>query len=140
MPRTEIRLSPDPSAPAMPADEFAAQLVHQLGLEACRYESFPFDRQLPRLEPERVVLPAHEPGVQPLTAWRSEHGIELAVRFRQHMLGRFVLVPERPTCGVALAASARDDALTFADKVGEALGRGWIAFDRRAGAERGMLP
>jgi len=33
---------------------------------------FPFDRQLPQLEPERIVLPAHEPGVQPFTAWRSE--------------------------------------------------------------------
>jgi len=124
----------------MPADEFAAQLVHQLGLEACRYESFPFDRQLPRLEPRRVVLPAHEPGVQPLAGWRPEDGIELAVRFRQHMLGRFVLVPEQPTCGVALSAAARADALAIADQAGEALGRGWIAVDRRAGAERGMLP
>ena len=91
MPRTAIRPSPDPSAPEMPADKFAAHIVDRLGLQACRFESFPFDRQLPRLEPQRVVLPAHEPGVQPLAAWRPEDGIELAVRFRQHMLGRFVL-------------------------------------------------
>jgi hypothetical protein len=140
MPRTAIRLSPDPSAPAMLADEFAAHLVDRLGLRACRFEAFPFDRRLPQLEPERIVLPAQAPGVQPFTAWRSENGIELMVRFRRHVLGRFVLIPERPTCGVALAASARADALAFADQVGEALGRSWIAFDRRAVAERGVLP
>ena len=140
MPRTAIRLSPDPSAPPMLADEFAAGLADRLGLRACRFEAFPFDRQLPQLEPERIVLPAQEPGVQPFAAWRSENGIELLVRFRRHVLGRFVLVPERPTCGVALPAAARADALAFADQVGEALGRSWIAFDRRADAERGMLP
>ena len=31
MPRTAIRLSPDPSASAMLADEFAAHLVDRLG-------------------------------------------------------------------------------------------------------------
>jgi hypothetical protein len=124
----------------MLADEYAADLVERLGLGACWFETFPFDRQLPQLEPQRIVLPAQEPGVQPFAAWRPEYGIELTVRFRRHVLGRLVLVPEQPTCGVALPASARADALAFADEVGEALGRCLIAFDRRADAERGMLP
>ena len=66
------------------------------------FESFPFDVQLPRIEPGRIVLPGAEPGVAP---WRLDAGVELPVRLGDVMLGRFVLVAATPTSGVAFPSA-----------------------------------
>jgi hypothetical protein len=85
------------------------------GLRACWFESFPFDAQLPRIEPGRIVLPADEPGV---ASWSGEVAIELPVRHCGLSLGRFVLVPASPTTGVGFSVTARDHAMSMAASVG----------------------
>ena len=93
----------------------ADQLTVLLDLRGCRFEPFPFDVQLPRIEPGRIVLPAEEPGVEP---WTLDNGVELPVRFRGLTLGRYVLLPRTRTAGVALSSSARAAAIALAAEVG----------------------
>jgi hypothetical protein len=97
--------------------ETAAEICARFGLRACWYEPFPFDAQLPRIEPGRVVLPAIEPGVEP---WRLG-AIELPVRYGDLPLGRFVLRPVAPTCGVALDSSTRDELVRIAAAIAPAI-------------------
>jgi hypothetical protein len=97
----------------------AARIVALLPLQACWFEAFPFDRQMPCIELGRIVLPATEPGVAP---W-SFGGIELPVRGAGLTLGRFVLVPHMPTCGVQLSPRDRAIAIELADDVGDAIVR-----------------
>jgi hypothetical protein len=86
----------------------ASWLVELFDLRDCWFEPFPFDVQLPRIEPGRVVLPATEPGVRD---WHIGGGVELPVRAHGLTLGRFILLPAEETCGVALAANDRASAL-----------------------------
>jgi hypothetical protein len=95
-------------------DRASSQLISILELEACWFESFPFDTQMPLIESDRIVLPAAEPGLAP---WRFGGGVELPVRFGKLTLGRFVLVPRRPTSGVAISRSDRATAIALADHV-----------------------
>jgi len=109
----------------------AARLVELFGLRACWFEAFPFDGQLPRIEPGRIVLPATEPGVEP---WSCDAGVELPVRFRGLPLGRFVLVPARPTTGVGLSPAGRTEAIAMAVGVGTEIAAAMLneTDDRRA--------
>ena len=99
----------------------AAVLRSMLHLRACRYEPWPFDTQLPRIEKGRIVLPADEPGSRPYAFWLPADGIELPVRAGGLQLGRFVLVPHIPTSGAGLSPHMRDRALDIADDCGAAL-------------------
>jgi hypothetical protein len=85
------------------------------GLQACWFEPFPFDVQLPRIEPGRIILPGTEPGVE---EWSSDKGVELPVRFTGLTLGRFVLVPASPTTGVGFSHVARAEAIAMVERVG----------------------
>lgn len=113
-----------------PMDDFAVRIRTRLGLRSCWFESFPFAQLLPRLEPDRVVLPAGEPGARSYAEWQPEDGIELPVRHRSLLLGRFVLVTRQPSCGVAIPAAEREDAIEIARRASVALARQWIAWDR----------
>jgi hypothetical protein len=97
-------------SPVSTSDAVAADLVELLDLDGCRYEPFPFDVQLPRIESGSILIAAAEPGVAP---WRAGTGIELPVRFDGLTLGRFVLVPKRETCGVAFPAQLRATAIAI---------------------------
>jgi hypothetical protein len=105
----------DPPVGGSIAEPTVPRLIAMFGLRACWFESFPFDVQLPRIAPGRVVVPADEPGV---ASWSGESGIELPVRHRSLTLGRFVLVPASRTTGVALPSSARAEAMSMAASVG----------------------
>jgi len=106
----------DTAAAEAPAiDTVVDQLGELFDLRACWYEPFPFDSQLPRIEPGRIVLPASEPGIR---WWRCGAGIELPVRAGNLLLGRFVLVPEARTSGVALSPAGREQAIGLADQLG----------------------
>lgn len=94
----------------------ADRLIAMFGLRDCRFEPFPFDTQLPRIEPGRIVLPGDEPGLEP---WSLEAGIELPIRFRDLTVGRYVLLPRKPTAGVALSPSRRWDAIALATDLGK---------------------
>jgi hypothetical protein len=93
----------------------ANRLIELFGLQACWFEAFPFDAQLPRIEPGRIVLPATEPGLAP---WTYGLGVELPVRFGGLTVGRFVLVPELPTTGVGFSPAGRSEAISMAAAVG----------------------
>jgi hypothetical protein len=110
------------------AEPFVPRLIAMFGLRACWFECFPFDVQLPRIEPGRVVVPADEPGVAP---WSGEAAIELPVRHRSLTLGRFVLVPALPTIGVALPSSARAEAMSMAASVGASIAAPLVAGELR---------
>ena len=112
--RTYAAETPNPYEPLIEAT--AARIVALLRLQACWYEEFPFDRQLPCIEPGRIVLPAAEPGIEP---WSFGGAIELPVRGAGLTLGRFVLVPDVPTSGVRLPADGRVIAIELATDVGE---------------------
>jgi hypothetical protein len=103
-------------------DDVVTELVALLDLHACWFEPFPFDAQLPRIEPGSIVLPAAEPGIAP---WRVDNGVELPVRFNGLLLGRFVLAPRVTSVGVAFPPRARDDAITIAEVFAAALAREW---------------
>jgi hypothetical protein len=102
----------------------ATRLVATLGLCACRFEPFPFDALLPRVESGRVVIPADEPGVAP---WSGDPGVELPVRHGDLTVGRFVLVPGTPTAGVAFSPSARDDAIAMVSGLGAVVAAAMLA-------------
>ena len=97
----------------------ATRLVEMFGLRDCWFEAFPFDAQMPRIEPGRIVLPAAEPGIAP---WAYDAGVELPVRYRGLTLGRFVLAPAATTTGVTFAPRDRAAAIAMAERVGAALG------------------
>jgi hypothetical protein len=99
-------------------DDTVHALTQALRLRACWFEPFPFDRQLARIEPGRILLPGDEPGIEP---WTCDAGVELPVRGRGLTLGRFVLVPYERTTGVGFAPLARAEALVLAGAVGERL-------------------
>jgi len=109
--------SPPAGVPARTASALE-QLTDLLSLRSCWYEPFPFDDQLPRIEADRIVLPAAEPGVAP---WRRGAGVELPVRFGNITLGRFVLVPRTDTCGVAFPGRDRALAIGLATELGRAI-------------------
>jgi len=121
-----MRISPNqPAVPSPPTvASVAARLCAVLSLRDCRYEAFPFERQLPRIERGHIVLPATEPGVEP---WCVGAGIELPVRYGNLVLGRFVLVPASDTTGVALSPSARAVALDLADGLAPAIANELLA-------------
>ena len=110
------------SAPIV--DVIAARLVAMFGLRACWFEPFPFDVQLPRIEPGRIVLPADEPGVE---AWSQGTGVELPVRHGDLTMGRFVLIPEVATTGVAFSPTTRAEAIATANRVGALIAAAMIA-------------
>jgi hypothetical protein len=106
----------------------ARQLAALLDLRACWFEPFPFDDLLPRIEPGRIILPMPEPGVAPC----SDFGVELSVRMEGLTLGRFVLVPPKPSVGIIFSPTARDQALALAERLGAPLAaamRGYSAVD-----------
>jgi hypothetical protein len=94
----------------------AARLVAMFDLRACWYEPFPFDRQLPRIEPGRIVVPGDEPGIEP---WTLDGGVELPVRSGDLTLGRFVLAPAERTVGTRLSPRHRAEAIEIAAHVGD---------------------
>jgi hypothetical protein len=94
------------------------ELITMLDLRDCRFEPFPFDAQLPRIEPGRIVLPGEEPGLVP---WSFDAGIELPIRFDELTVGRFVLWPRTRTTGIALPPTVRSDAIALATEVGRAI-------------------
>ena len=95
----------------------ASEIAMLLDLRACWFEPFPFDALLPRIEQGRIVLPTPEPGVAPC----SGAGVELPVRVNGLTLGRFVLIPPKPSVGVAFLPSARDRAAELAEQTGPLL-------------------
>ncbi len=99
-------------------EQTTEQLTRLLHVRTCRFETFPFDRQLPRVEPGRIVLPAAEPGLAP---WTTDAGVEIPLRYRGLPLGRFVVVPTVPTSGVAFPPSARTRAIEIVSAVGAAV-------------------
>jgi len=134
--RTESRPTSIPPLPG-PLDCCAARIKTLLGLRACWFESFPFERTLPCLERDRVVLPSAEPGARSYAKWRPGHGVELPVEYRGLTLGRFVLVPDGPTCGVAIPPTARGYAIDVARRAGRQLGRQLAMYEPCTPAERG---
>jgi hypothetical protein len=105
------------------ADPYVPRLIALLGLRACWYESFPFDAQLPRIEPGRIVLPADEPGVAP---WCVDLGVELPVRHCGLTVGRYVLIAASPTTGVDFSPSLRADAIAMTASVGSRIAAAMI--------------
>jgi len=97
-----------------PLETTAAQLKELLDLVDCWYEPFPFEAQFPRIEPGQIFLPPLEPGLQ---RWRLDTAIELPVRVDGLTVGRFVLVPRRPTTGVAFSPRYRERAIEIAEWV-----------------------
>jgi len=108
--------------------EAANRITRALGLTTCVFEAFPFDEQLPRIEADRIVLPAAEPGVEP---WSWASGIELPVRFGGLTLGRYVLVPATPTVGVALSPHARSEAIAIANEISAPVAAALFSIDDR---------
>src|SRR5438445_13609558 len=68
------------------AEPLVPRLIAMFGLRACWFESFPFDVQLPRIEPGRIVLGADEPGT---SSWSLDLGVELPVRHCGLTIGRY---------------------------------------------------
>jgi hypothetical protein len=97
------------------AEPLVPELIVLFGLRACWFESFPFDVQLPRIEPGRIVLPADEPGV---SSWSLHLGVELPVRYCGLTVGRYVLVAASPTSGVDFSPAVRDEAIAMVAPVG----------------------
>jgi hypothetical protein len=135
-----VRLIHDPTAGVAVSGDLVTQVADELAahldLRACWFEPFPFDTLLPRIEPGRIVVPAAEPGIRPYFEWQASDGVELPVRYEALTLGRFVLVPQVSTCGVALGLDARKSAIAVARLVGNELVRRWTGTDPRASAER----
>jgi hypothetical protein len=107
--------SPEPMSAESLVEAVSAHLTAMFGLRACWFEPFPFDAQLPRIEPGRIVLPATEPGIAP---WSCDAGVELPVRFSGLTVGRFVLIPASATVGVAFSPTERAEAIDMAEPVG----------------------
>jgi hypothetical protein len=114
----------DPPATAAALFETATRLVALLELRACRFEAFPFDVQLPRIEPGRIVLSAAEPGI---ASWSGQGNVELPVRYSELTLGRFVLVPASSTTGVGFAPEHRAEAIAMVVPLGPLLAAALVA-------------
>jgi len=114
----------DPPTGGSIAEPFVPRLIALFGLRACWYESFPFDVQLPRIEPGRIVLPADEPGLAP---WSLDLGIELPVRHGLLTIGRYVLAPASRTTGVVFTPARRADAIALISPVGSLIAAAMIA-------------
>jgi hypothetical protein len=107
-------------------DTACRELVELLGLESCRFERAPFTTTLPHMGRSGVVEP---PEGQLITHSRFARdgfelpagGVELPVRTRGHVAGRFVL---EPRCGVGVSLEQRIVAVAVADQVGAALDGG----------------
>ena len=108
----------------VPTVELALRLRTMFDLDDCRFEPFPFDTQLPRIEPGRIVLPASEPGIE---SWRLDRGIELPVRAGGLLVGRFVLVPKSPTSGAALSPHERGEAIELANGIAPIVAEAMVA-------------
>ena len=106
------------------AEPEVPRLIAMFGLRACWYESFPFDVQLPRIEPGRIVLPADEPGISP---WSLDLGIELPVRHCGLTVGRYVLAPASPSTGAGLSSARRAEAMSMAASVGSRIAAAMLA-------------
>jgi hypothetical protein len=117
-------------------ERLADAIKARLDLRTCRFEPFPFDALMPRIEPDRIVLPPDEPGLRSYASWRPDDGVELTVHYGPLTLGRFVLVPHTPTCGVAIPRCSRTAAIAIARRAGDALGRRWALSERCASAQR----
>jgi hypothetical protein len=113
-----------PALDRLAVDTVAHELRSMFELRACRFEPFPFDTQLPRIEPGRIVLPAPEPGAAP---WQLDAGVELPVRLGNVLLGRFVLVAATPTSGVCFSAARRTDAIRLAERAAPRIARSILA-------------
>jgi uncharacterized protein DUF4118 len=109
---------PGRHTPAELLEAAQRELSELLALRTCRFEAFPFERALPRLERSGVLsaMEYHHGGGFALPA----DGTELPVLGRGNVLGRFVLVPE-PNSTVSL--EQRVVAVAIADQVGAALTR-----------------
>jgi hypothetical protein len=134
--REEARMRSTRDHPLSIAQEavraLAGRLVAMFGLKDCRYESFPFDAQLPRIEPGRILLPSAEPGLAP---WEPGYGVELPVRTDGLTLGRFVLVPSGgSTCGAALSPRCRATAISLAERLAPVIAAAILA-DQHANDE-----
>ncbi len=114
----------------------AVEIAMLLDLRACFYEPFPFDGLLPRIEQGRIVLPTPEPGVAPCSA----AGVELPVRVNGLTLGRFVLIPAKPSVGVAFLPSARDRAVALAERTGPLLAAALLAGEGPSSFTEGRRP
>jgi hypothetical protein len=114
----------------------AAEIAMLLDLRACWYEPFPFDGLLPRIEQGRIVLPTSEPGVAPC----STAGVELPVRVNGLTLGRFVLIPPKPSVGVAFLPSARDRAVGLAEQTGPLLAAALLGGQGPSSITKGRRP
>jgi len=121
-------------------EQLADAIRARLGLRACHFEPFPFDALLPRVESDRIVLPHDEPGLRSYEDWQPHDGVELPVRYGALTLGRFVLVPREPTCGVAIPRGSRTVAILMARRAGDALGRQWALPERRVRAQKEVTP
>jgi hypothetical protein len=121
--------SPRPAPAESAVQALAARLREMFELRECRYEPFPYDAQLPRIEPGRIRLPAAEPGV---ARWQPGDGVELPVEADGLTLGRFVLVPPAHGSGVALSPRGRDDAIGLARRLAPLIAAA-IDADERAG-------
>jgi hypothetical protein len=102
----------------------ATRLIAMFGLRGCWFEPFPFEVQMPRIEPGRIILPGTEPGVE---HWSCDNGVELPVRSAGLTLGRFVLVPATPTTGVGFSHVGRAEAIATAETVGEVVAAAVLA-------------
>jgi len=89
----------------------ALEMTVMLDLRGCWFEPFPFDRQLPRIEQGRIVLPPAEPGIAP---W-SDAGVELPVVANGLTVGRFVLEPSVGSVGAVFSPTVRERAVAMAD-------------------------
>jgi hypothetical protein len=103
-----------PTPRASNVDRLLAQTLRELvalfDLRACWFEAFPFDTQLPRIEPGRIMVPAKEPGSPPV----SYTSIELPVRLDDLTLGRIVLLPSAQSVRDISSLIARETAIAMA--------------------------
>jgi len=86
------------------------------GVAACRFEAWPFDTLLPRVERDRIILPADAVGARSFRGWRPADGVEVPARARGMQLGRFVLMLDSGGVGVSMPRDARLHALDIADE------------------------
>jgi hypothetical protein len=103
-----------------------AELSDLLGLRDCRFEPFPFDTTLPRLERQRTgwhKLVIHQHEFEPV--WGPDHEVELPVELGGQQLGRFVLDSRPGAFPLLIPRHAREVAFALVDQLARALGPGW---------------
>jgi hypothetical protein len=97
-----------------------ARLATLEGVDAWRYEPFPFDSRLPRLVPGGWEVPGDEPGCASLATWTAADGLEVPVWVGGLQIGRFVLTgPISAELEWFQASRAR--AVGVAERLGSAL-------------------